>query len=45
MAEKFKCEQYCDAAKFFFCPIYAYASALHGGLLARVKVAAIDNEL
>lgn len=28
MAGKFKHERYCDAAKFFFCAIYAYPSAM-----------------
>lgn len=44
MARKFKCERYCDAARFFFCAIYAYPSAMRTeGLLARVYVAAIEN--
>lgn len=46
MAGKFKHEQYCDAAKFFFWAIYAYPSAMRTeGLLARVYVAAAENEL
>jgi len=46
MAGKFKHEQYCDAAKFFFWAIYAYPSAVRTeGLLARVYVAATENEL
>jgi len=28
MAGKFKHERYCDAAKFFFCAISAYPSAM-----------------
>lgn len=43
MAGKFKHRCYCDAAKFFFCAIYAYPSAMRTeSLTARIYVAAIE---
>ena len=46
VAGKFNHERYCDAARFFFWPIYAYPSAMRTeGLLARFYVAATENEL